>query len=124
MSGQDRREFPRYKAPDVIAMARVPDSPLDFYFKVSDMSQRGMALMTWSTEGFPLEMDRVLDLEVYSHLGSIACRAIVVRPIRSEDEQLLGVGVNLYGFEDPDLPVWNQIIGYFAQLEEDTRDIE
>jgi hypothetical protein len=124
MSGQERREYPRYKAPDVIAMARVPDSPLDFYFKVSDMSRCGMALLTWSTEGFPLEMDRVLDLEVYSHLGSIACRAIVVRPLRSPEDQLLGVGVNLYGFEDPDLPVWDQIIDCFAKLEEDTRDIE
>lgn len=122
MSGIERRQYPRYKAPDVIAMARVPESTLDYYFKVSDMSVGGLALLTWTVEGFPVEKDRVLDLEVYSHLGSIRCRAVVIRPIQAQDGKPAGFGAQVYGMSDQDTQKWEEIITFFARFEQEKEE--
>ncbi len=106
----ERRLYPRYKAPDVIAVARVPDSPLDFYFHVADLSQNGMALVTWSTEGFPLSPDAVVDIEVFSHLGSIQCRGVVARLIPAKENGPTGFGMRVYGFGESDLQKWLELL--------------
>ena len=106
----ERRRFPRYKAPDVIAVARVPDSPLDYYFHVADLSQNGMALVTWSTEGFPLSPDSVVDIEVFSHVGSIQCRGVVARLIPAQGNGPTGFGISVYGFGETDLQKWLELL--------------
>jgi len=83
---------------------------LDYYFHVSDLSQNGMALVTWSTEGFPLALDAVVDIEVFSHLGSIDCRGVVARFIPAREGGPTGFGMRVYGFGETAFQKWLELL--------------
>ena len=105
----ERRAHPRYRSPDIIVMVRVPESPLDFYFHATNISQVGLALASWSTQGFPLDVDTVLEMEVYSHLGTARGRGVVVRLSQGDSDEPRGFGVRIYKMADADAEIWEAI---------------
>ncbi len=107
----DRRAHPRFSTPDLMAMVRVPESSLDYYFHVENLSQSGLALVTKTVEGFPIEPGRVIDIEVYSSAGTITCRGVVARIIPGPGDAPLGVGVQVYGFALDGQDKWNALVG-------------
>jgi hypothetical protein len=114
---KDRRKHVRYKLPDVMAMVRIPESALDFYFHVANMSREGLALVAESVDGFPIREDSVVDLEVYSHLGPIECRGVVARVITGTDigEDPRGYGVRIYGLGGIFNERWTKLVDELAE---------
>ena len=106
----DRRAHPRFRTPDMMAMVRVPESSLDYYFHVENLSQSGLAIVTKTLKGFPIEPGRVIDLEVYSPSGNISCRGVVARIIQGPGESPLGVGVQVYSFAPGAQQKWDSLI--------------
>jgi hypothetical protein len=97
-------------------MVRVPESMLDFYFHVANISMGGLALVTASTEGFPIKVDSVLDIEVFSSAGSVRCRGVVARCIEKESDGPRGFGVKLYGFCGNDDEAWKRLLNDQSQF--------
>jgi hypothetical protein len=91
-------------------MVRVPESSLDYYFHVENLSISGLALVTKTVEGFPIEPGRVIDIEVYSSSGHIDCRGVVARIIPGPGTDPLGVGVQVYSFSEGGQVKWNALI--------------
>jgi len=91
-------------------MVRVPESRLDYYFHVGNVSLGGMALLTWSTEGFPFNEESVLDIEVYSHRGSLQCRGVVARVIPCGSEGSQGFGVKIYHMAEGSQERWADLV--------------
>lgn len=114
---KDRRKHVRFKLPDVMAMVRIPESALDYYFHVANMSLEGLALVAESVDGFPIRGDSVVDLEVYTHLGPIECRGVVARVITGTDigEDPRGYGVRVYGLAGEFKSRWNQLVDEMAK---------
>jgi hypothetical protein len=111
---QERRAHPRFRLPDVMAMVRVPESSLDYYFHVDNLSLGGLALVTDTLEGFPIEPGRVIDIEVYTHLGTIPCRGVVARIIPNASGEPRGVGVQAYSFSPEAREKWDTLIAELA----------
>jgi len=93
-----------------MAMVRVPESSLDYYFHVDKLSLTGLALVTKTLKGFPIEPNRVIDIEVYSAAGSISCRGVVARVIPGPGDTPLGVGVQVYSFSPGAQERWDALI--------------
>ncbi len=106
----ERRAHPRFRAPDLMAMVRVPESSLDYYFHVDNLSLSGLALVTKTLKGFPIEPGRVIDIEVYSNAGSIPCRGVVARVIPGPEGRPRGVGVQVYSFSDAARASWDWLL--------------
>lgn len=105
----ERRAHPRFRTPDMMAMVRVPESALDYYFHVENLSQSGLAIVTKTLKGFPIEPGRVIDLEVYSPSGNISCRGVVARIIPGPADTPLGVGVQVYSFSAGAQDKWDAL---------------
>lgn len=110
----DRRAHPRFSTPDLMAMVRVPESSLDYYFHVENLSLSGLALVTKTLKGFPIEPGRVIDIEVYSSSGNISCRGVVARVIPGPADVPLGVGVQVYSFAAGAQEKWGSLLGELA----------
>lgn len=110
LSGIERREHPRLQAQSLVAIVRVPESPLDFYFEVENISLTGLAIVTQTVEGFPLEVDAVIDIELFSNVGSIRCRGVIARVIPGSDGEPLGFGVRVYGFGPNEQTLWLELV--------------
>jgi hypothetical protein len=106
----ERRAHPRFRTPDLMAMVRVPESSLDYYFHVANLSLSGLALVTKTLKGFPIEPGRVIDLEVYSNSGNIPCRGVVARVIPDHEGKPTGVGVQVYSFSDSARASWDSLL--------------
>ena len=109
-SGIERREHPRFQARSLLAIVRVPESPLDFYFQVDNISLKGLALVTQTFEGFPLQVDRVIDIELFASIGSLRCRGVIVRVIPRPNGAPLGFGVRVYGFGPDEKSRWLSLV--------------
>ena len=107
---QNRRLHRRFKLPDLTAMVRVPESALDYYFHVDNLSLSGLALVTRNTEAFPLSPDTVVDLEIYTPMGTVICRAVIARLIPDDEGKARGFGVKLYGHTPAGLELWKELI--------------
>jgi len=113
----ERRKHRRYKLPDAMALVRVPESAMDHYFHVANLSLKGLALVAESTDGFPIREQSVLDMELHVSLGVIQCRGVVARVIMepAADDEPRGYGVQIYGFGAKGKELWMQIINELAQ---------
>jgi hypothetical protein len=107
---KNRRLHRRFKLPELTAMVRVPESALDYYFHVDNLSLSGLALVTRNTEAFPLSPDTVVDIEIYLSEGTIVCRAVIARLIPDDDGKPCGFGVKLYGHTPAGMELWKQLI--------------
>lgn len=112
----ERRLHTRYRATAVSAIVHVPESPLDYYFRVDNLSREGLALIARVPESFPFGPESVVDLEIFTGRGTLRSRGVVARLLPGPEVGFSsGFAVRLYGMDAAADRLWCELLELVAE---------
>jgi len=88
----------------VDAFVKVGDGGKEYVFRTRDLSKSGLFLYTKISHAYPLKVGSTVELELYDHDQSVACRCVVVRVVESGSEEAqsypTGFGLRIVDIDD------------------------